>query len=221
MADGDGPSSELDRLRAECAASQDLCKRLTYELGHRVKNTLSMAQALANQTFRAAASSQDALERFNERIVALARANDVILTENWTSPSLEAVASGVLAPRGQPVGPLTIAGPPQVLSTGAALSLALALQEMASNARRFGAWRNADGQVALDWAIHRAAEGDRFDLSWTETGGPAATVPASKGFGLRLAEQSLRSAFGPDVVFDFRPAGFQCRVSASQAALAG
>lgn len=221
IVDDADPSAELDRLRGAYAASQEECDRLTTELGHRVKNTLSMVQALANQTFRDCSSVDEALRRFSERVVSLARANDAILKERWTSASLEGVVRGILTPHGLPLGPLTIAGPPRRLGAGAALSVALALHEMASNARRFGAWHRPDGHVAVEWALRRTPEGELFDMSWTETGGASVSAPETRGLGLRLAEQSLRSAFGRDVVFDFRPEGFQCRISAVQAALAG
>ncbi len=221
--DGIDLGSDVTALREALAAQSDAARReqerLTFELGHRVKNTLSVVQALANQTFRGTASVPDALAAFGERIAALSRANDVILNESWTTATLGAVAAGVLEPQGAPVGPVVIAGPMVRVGASAALSFAMALHELATNAKRFGAWSEPEGGVELAWAMADGKGGDHLDLRWTEIGGPMAADPTSRGFGLRFAEQSLRSAFGRDVVFEFKPTGFECRVRAPQDAL--
>jgi two-component sensor histidine kinase len=200
----------LDQQEASAQAEQ---ARLTYELGHRVKNTLGVVQALASQTLRTAASPQDAIDSLSHRILALANANDVILKDGWTTAGLRTVATRVLEPHGTAIGPLSITGPDLRIDAGAALSFCMALHELASNARRHGAWSLPGGRVELSWAV----EDDRLRLDWVEQGGPPVEPPAKRRFGLRLVEQSLRSAFGRDLALAFDADGFKLRVSAPAA----
>lgn len=220
LRDGESPAAAVARLTAELAQEREAARlereRLTYELGHRVKNTLSVVQALAGQTFRADPAAAPAIQAFGQRITALARANDAILKESWTSATLEATARCVLAPHGEAPGTLTIEGPPLRIAASAALALAMAFHELATNAKRHGAWSRPGGAVDLSWQVSAAPDGE-FALGWVETGGPVGTGPAVRGFGLRLVEQSLRSAFGRNVVLAFEPGGFAVRVRAPAA----
>lgn len=209
---------EADRI-VERRAAADEHARLTFELGHRVKNTLSVVQALANQSLREPATRDEALEAFGGRILALSRANDAILKESWTTATLRSVAESVLLP--SMGGPrLAIEGSERRMPASGALAFAMALHELAVNATRFGAWSVPDGRVSLGWA-----EGDdgtgRLVVTWRELGGPSTTPPERKGFGLRLIEQSLRSAFGRDVTLAFDPPGFMCRARAEPSKLDG
>ena len=121
------------RLQADAATEH---ARLTFELGHRVKNTLSVVLALAGQTMRGAATKEEALETFGSRIMALARANDAILKDSWTTATIRSVAESVLTAEDHPTDRISIDGPGTRMEAGAALSFAMALQELASNARR-------------------------------------------------------------------------------------
>ena len=215
----DDAQAEIARLRERLAAASAENERLTYELGHRVKNTLGVVQALAGQTLRTAATPQDAVDTLNLRIIALARANDAILKDGWTTAEIGAVARRVLVEGPATSGPLDIEGPAVRIAAGAALSFAMALHELATNARRHGAWNESRGSVMLTWRIEPGPEGERLVLLWAERGGSSATPPEKRGFGLRLVEQSLRSAFGRDVTFSFEPSGFSCRVLAALAAI--
>ncbi len=204
-------ASEAERA-VERRTAADEHARLTFELGHRVKNTLSVVQALANQSLREPATRDEGLEAFGGRILALSRANDSILKHSWTTATLRAVTESVLLPFGGAGAPrLTIDGPEQHLPASGALAFAMALHEMAVNATRFGAWSTPDGRVALSWGAETGVDGaERLVVTWRETGGPATAQPERKGFGLRLIEQSLRSAFGRDVALAFKPAGLVC-----------
>ena len=207
--------ARLDRERRAATAEH---ARLTFELGHRVKNTLSVVQSLAGQTWRKADSREEALEAFGGRIIALSRANDAIIHESWTSVAIGTIAESALRAFASHKRRLTIGGPEVRLPAGAALSLAMALHELAVNAQRHGAWLIEGGRVTLEWSTEGVPAA--FLLTWTESGGPEAAPPARKGFGLRLLEQSLRSAFGRGVALAFEPAGLRIEVRAPLSAVA-
>ena len=78
------PQAEIARLKQQLEACEAEHARLTYELGHRVKNTLSVVQALASQTMRTAATKEEGLEAFGHHkrlpnAVTLRRANGDVL----------------------------------------------------------------------------------------------------------------------------------------------
>ena len=207
----DQASAQQEAERATATAEQ---ARLTYELGHRVRNTLSVVQALASQTLRGSASRDDLQDAFGRRILALARANDVILGQGWTTATIRAVADSILKPLEVGADRLAIDGPEWRLSASAALSFAMALTELASNAKRYGAWSESGGRVRLSWSIAPGDGVPSLTLAWAESGGPTVTAPHKRGFGLKLIEQSLRSAFGRDLSVDFATTGFVCTVRA-------
>src|SRR5262249_6409829 len=100
------------------------------ELNHRVKNTLATIQAVAAQTFRNAEDLGQAQQNFSSRIMALARANDLLTGENWEGASLgDVVSAAARALGGNEPGRFTCDGPTIRLSPKAALSLAMAMHE--------------------------------------------------------------------------------------------
>jgi two-component sensor histidine kinase len=92
-----------------------------------------------------------------------------------------------------------------------ALALAMALQELATNAVKYGALSNEAGEVEIAWALD---DRRRLALVWTERGGPAVTPPSRRGFGSRLIERSLASDLGGHVALHFEPEGVVCTIEA-------
>jgi PAS domain S-box-containing protein len=60
---------------------------LVNELNHRVKNSLAMVQSIARQTLRSAAGLDDASDKIEERLLALASAHDVLTRKTGTAPT--------------------------------------------------------------------------------------------------------------------------------------
>jgi len=173
------------------------------ELSHRIKNTLAMISAVANQTFRHADTLDSARERFTDRIAALGEAHSILIQQEWTTAPIGAVVEGALAPHRPGTGRFMISGPPVLLSSRQALSLALAINELATNAVKHGALRSETGTVTLTWE----AEGEAFRLVWKEKGGCACDGPKHKGFGSQLMERILPADFSGRAEMRFAPEG--------------
>lgn len=88
------------------------------------------------------------------------------------------------------------------------------LQELATNAVKYGALSNAGGTVDIRWTVDRSAEQPTFRFSWRETGGPPVSTPVDRGFGTRLIERSLAHDLDGVVSIAFEPAGVLCRIDA-------
>jgi two-component sensor histidine kinase len=185
---------------------------LVNELNHRVKNTLATVQAIAAQSLQEAPA--EVRERFTERLMALARANDVLVAEEWRSAGLAAIVAQVASPYGNR---FDAGGPEVCLPPKAALALGLALHELATNAAKYGALSNLTGRVSLTWAT----DAGQFRLVWREAGGPPVTAPAQSGFGARLIRRGLALELRAQVALDYAESGLTCTVEAPLSALEG
>jgi PAS domain S-box-containing protein len=205
-----------ERLRAEIGERERAQERqllLIHELNHRVKNILAMVQSIATQTLSNADTPQDALHALDQRLLALARAHDVLTRESWNGADLTDIISGATAPHESSPGlRIRTHGPPVRLEPKAAVTLAMVLHELATNAVKYGALSTDDGWVRLDWTAVPAAGGLDLQLTWAEHGGPHVTPPRRKGFGARLIAHSLAAEQGSAQLI-YAPEGLCCRMA--------
>jgi PAS domain S-box-containing protein len=187
---------------------------LINELNHRVKNTLATVQSIASQSLRGAEGTEDAKHAIESRLLALSRVHDVLTRENWESASLREIIVQAMAPyTSTREGRVQIDGPDVRLLPGMALALAMALQELATNAIKYGALSTAGGKIEIRWDCLGSVE-RRLHLTWRERGGPAVTPPKRRGFGIRLIERSLAQDLDGEAKIDFKPDGIVCTVNA-------
>lgn len=187
---------------------------LINELNHRVKNTLASVQSIARQTLRSGRPAAAAIDDFTARIVALSSAHDVLTQAHWEGADLRAIADGALRPFGGQDGRIAIEGPPVRLPARAALGIAMALHELATNALKYGALSREGGQVHLTWRVRALGPGGRLDLEWREAGGPPVPRRIRRGFGARLLTQGLPAELGGVAELEFAPGGVVCHIAA-------
>ena len=189
---------------------------LAGELQPRVKNSLALVQAIAGQTLRGAGDVDAMREAFAARLISLGRAHDILTQASWTAAPIADLVEGALGVHRQ-AGPsrIRVSGPNVLLAARPALSLALALHELATNAAKYGALSNDRGVVDLRWHVVHEGEAPRFCLTWTEQGGPPVpSPPTRKGFGSRLIERSFAAEVDGEVKLTFAPTGLICRLEA-------
>ena len=191
--------------------SEEHLRLLVNELNHRVKNSLAMVQAVAMQTFRNARNLDEARAAFDARLVALAKAHDVLTAENWEGADLQQVLAVVVASHSnQQSNRFELEGPEVRLSPKTAVSLSMALHELATNAVKYGALSGETGEVSVSWF----KQGRRLHLTWRESGGPPVTPPTRKGFGSRLIEKGLATELGGSARVTYHPQGVECVLEA-------
>lgn len=186
------------------------------ELSHRMKNQLAMIQAIVNQTLRSATDLASATQVLGERIRVLSGAHDILIRGHADSSAIADIVNNVLALH-EAAGRtrFRVEGPPLSVAARPALSLALILHELSTNAVKYGALSNDTGRVHLRWEVARDAAGqDRFRLSWTERGGPPVRAPGAAGSGSRLIQAGLSGTVECTVAIDHDPAGLRCRIDA-------
>ncbi len=205
------------RDRTEQREQADRQRLLMHELGHRMKNTLSVVQSIATQSLRNAKSVEEAASTLTARIAAYSKAHDLLLQRDWVSATLSDIIEGSKVNIGLEGSERIVAiGPPVKLGPQAALSFSLVLHELLTNASKYGALSNDDGLVAVRWSVERGAEGDVLRADWRETGGPiVAAIPDRVGFGTKLITSTLR-AFG-EAELRYAPEGLVLEITMSLA----
>ncbi len=185
---------------------------LLAELNHRVKNTLALVQAIAQQTFKDENASLEAKKAFEGRLHSLAIAHDHLIHSNWEYAFLHELASNALQPGGIDGQRITISGPPVRIQPRQAVALNMALHELLTNAVKYGSLSNDAGKVHLTWITTATAE-PWIKIFWQETEGPVILRPTRRGFGSRLLEQVLGRDLGGEIQVEFRPEGLVCSIT--------
>ena len=193
--------------RKQAEAHQQL---LINELSHRAKNLLAIIQSIAQQSFRGNDPTAAQLSRFEGRLGALSAAHGILTQEKWESVPLRRLICDTYISVRADDDCLVLDGPDLLLPPKVAVSLAMAVHELATNATKYGSLSEDGGKVTISWAT----EGGRLKVEWKESGGPPVTEPASRGFGTRMIERGLAAELGGKVRILYEPDGVRCVVDA-------
>ena len=119
------------------------------ELNHRVKNTLAVVQSLAWQTLRNVTVPQEVRTAFEQRLMALATAHDVLTAKNWQPASVEVIIRRGLEVLSIEPERLSVSGPLLRMPPKTAVSLAMAIHELATNALKYGSLSVPGGEIDI------------------------------------------------------------------------
>jgi PAS domain S-box-containing protein len=182
-------------------------RTLMDEVNHRSKNTLTVITAIARHT--ASNDQTDFLPRFEDRIQALAATQDILVKSAWKSADLMALVMGQLSFVKDLIGNrIHVKGPPTVINSGAAESIALAIHELSTNSMKYGSLSNQQGIVEIHWQAENAGAGkDQFTMTWTESLGPPVASPTRKGFGSTVIVNMARRSVNGEVALSYLPQG--------------
>lgn len=190
----------------EREAADKLQKLILGELHHRIKNTLATVSAIASQSFRTATSIEHGQQAMEGRLVALARAHDLLMQVSWSNASLTHTLSGATEPYdSHGTRRFHFNGPDLRITSGAVIALAMTFNELCTNTIKFGALSTSVGRVEIAWTMDE--ENRRLCLIWTERGGPPVRPPTRRSFGTRMME-SLGHQLNGQVRLSYDPSGF-------------
>ena len=185
-------------------------RRVMQELQHRVKNMLANVMSLVNRAGREAATDRAVFETLSLRIKALSNTHKLLTQANWASTDLrEVIAPELEAVYGR--DRVTLKGPALTINARAALSLGMAVHELATNAAKYGAFSVPDGGVSLSWVRQDDGDTDRFIFVWRETGGPAVVDTQQTGFGGQLIRSTIEGSLGGQIDMDWQADGLLCK----------
>ena len=139
------------------------------------------------------------------RLVALGRAHDLLLQAHWASAKLADVIRSAIQPfDSQDVRRFVVQDTDIEIGPGAVLPLTMSLNELCTNAVKYGALSNAKGRIEISSTVDE--KDSRFKLTWTEKGGPAVQEPVRRSFGTRLINRLAEQLHG-DARLRYEPAG--------------
>lgn len=194
----------------ESIKQQEQQKLHTRELHHRLRNLSTTIQSIMALTRNSATSIDDYIERITGRLGALNRSQQILLDADFVSGSFGALVSDLCAiyPR------LTWRGPDFSLPENAMVSISLVLNELATNAAKYGALSHELGAVKISWVINEEGQTPSLSLTWRERGGPAVLgPPLQKGFGSSLIKQSITRNLRGEISQDWQEAGLVCSIN--------
>jgi two-component system CheB/CheR fusion protein len=188
-----GTSTDVDDLRR----LQERQRVMVAELQHRTRNLITVVQSIAAQALKESDSLETFKLLFNDRLSALARIQ-VLLSQSEDEPiTIGAVLRMELDMLGTMQNRVKLDGPEISLRKSAVQTLALALHELVTNSRKYGALSTDPGQLAVTWHVEEEEEGmAHLMLTWYEDGLPPPDhhkdpSVLSTGYGRKLIEQAL------------------------------
>jgi two-component sensor histidine kinase len=179
-------------------------KVVVEELAHRLKNKIATIQSIVSYQLRGQPELRDAIVG---RLVALAGTDDLIMAAQGHGVDLRELLMTELG--AYEASRVLMAGPPVFLPAKLALSMALLVHELATNAAKYGALSVESGVVSVHWSVTNRI----LDLVWQEAGGPAVAPPTRRGFGVRLISGAL-DQFSGTTQMRFEASGLICRATA-------
>jgi PAS domain S-box-containing protein len=200
-----------DRRRLFISVAEDVTDRkahveqvnlLMREISHRAMNMLTLVQAIARQT--AARDTADFMQRFIERIQALAANQDLLVRNEWQGVDVEDLVRAQLAHFAELVGSrIKVHGLPVCLNAAAAQAIGLAVHELATNAGKYGALSVGAGRVEVGWRL----DGDVFAMTWSECNGPPVSPPEQRGFGSTVVISMVKQTIEGEAELDYVSSG--------------
>jgi PAS domain S-box-containing protein len=195
------------RKRAE--QHQDL---LIAELDHRVKNVLARVAVVSMYTRQGSRSIDEFVRALDGRIQSMADAHALLSQGRWRGVGLADLVRRQLAPYATSANTM-IGGPDITLTAAATQAVAMVLQELVTNAVKYGALSTPAGRVSVSW--ERRSGGDtaaRLLIVWREIGGPPIAVPAQSGYGTSLIRDLIPHELGGTVDLAFASDGLRCDI---------
>ena len=210
---------QLAMVAAENEEARQLQHLLLEELHHRLKNTLATVIAITSQSLREAKTIEDGRLAVESRLTALGRAHDILLQANWSKTRLDTIINGAIEPFDDRKGSrFSVLHLDLDIAADAVLPLTMSLNELCTNATKYGALSAAAGRITIAPTVDEAAK--RFKLLWREEGGPLVKEPERRSFGTRLIARLAAQLYG-EARLRYEPKGILYELDIPLASLRG
>ena len=178
-----------DMAEIERRGATERQELLIAELNHRVRNILGLIRGLISQSRSGSRSVFEFAGVLGGRVQALARAHELITTDQWgPAPLRQLIEAEAEAYLNGKSSRLLMTGPDVLLQPQAFSTLALVIHELVTNAAKYGALCDQRGRVEIAWSLDASG---RLVIDWVETGGPPVQAPTRRGFGSTIIERSI------------------------------
>ncbi len=183
---------------------------VTLEMSHRIKNVMMVVNSVVSLTARGTKTVESFENLLQERLRAMGRTVDMLLPRKWSGANLADIVETELAPFRSCVREnVLLSGPEVQVPASWAISLTLALHELATNAAKYGALSVPGGVVKVHWWTEEVTAGSVLRFQWAESGGPMVKPGARRGFGSDL----ILRALGPsNARFTYHKSGLEAHI---------
>ena len=186
---------------------------LMNELAHRNKNQLSVILAMARQLANTSESLPQFMEKFVQRIMAKAAAQDLVSRGISSGVPLRMLLDNQMTPfAGESSPQIEVSGPEALLTAEAARTIGMAFHELATNATKYGALRSPEGRIHVSWSVRQPDR--KLMIEWRESGGPAVATPQRQGFGHNIVDRYVSRTLQAEVSYSFPQEGIVWRMEA-------
>ncbi|MBR0664476.1 PAS domain S-box protein [Roseomonas hellenica] len=193
-------------------------KILVAELQHRTRNLLAVVRSIANDTMAETSAPILFRERLSARLTALSRVQSLLSRAAGEPITIGALVRMELEALGADDAPGTVAvsGPDVPLRSSLVQTLALAVHELATNARKYGALATAEGRLRVAWSTtDQGQDSPRLAFEWMETGIDGRGVAdgrARMGYGRELIEHALPYTLHAQTSFELSEHQLRCTI---------
>lgn len=192
---------------------------IALELDHRVKNTLSIIQSIANRT-----AKSDENRRFGEdlmkRIQGLVASQDALHLDEAPSVELrDLIRCQIETFSDLPVLNVTYRGPDARIRSGIFQTVGMGFHELLRNAHSHGALSVTDGEISIEWQFFERDGREFLQIDWRESGGsePSAGSTLNTGFGNIILNDVLPTVTGGKANLDMSSDGVRWVLTAPAA----
>lgn len=179
------------------------------EIGHRLKNMLSVTRAIVSSTLRDL-RDDPVVQLLDQRLDAYSGAHEILLGGEIDGASIKEALSTALH-KLSVVNRISMSGPRLELNERTTYVVALLANEMATNSIKHGSLSVPEGHVDIAWR----QDDDGVEMVWSESGGPTPRQPTRRGFGESIVQIGLHKKGGTEL--EYRPEGLHARFRAPAA----
>jgi two-component sensor histidine kinase len=208
----------MDGARAEAALAESEARMvlMVAELQHRTRNLIAVVRSIISHTLASSPSPDEFKLRIDHRLSALSRVQGLLSRAEQEPITIGLLVRTELDALGPDVRreQVDIAGPEVRLRSSMVQTLALALHELATNARKYGALSTEQGRLWIAWQLERRGNASWLMFRWIEENGRrAGAPPGPKGYGRELIEQALPYSHGAETRYELDETGLRCSIA--------
>lgn len=191
---------DYNRVANDAQRQKDM---LIHELNHRVRNILGLISGIVSQTSTDRLDINDFKDVLGGRVQALALAQTHLTERNWQHAPLQSIIDTEVSALISRQNAISVSGPEVHLSPKAFTTLTMVIHELLTNSVKYGAAKTDNGQITLNWAVHK---GD-LHLYWRESGVTIEKPPARSGFGSVIISRSVPHDLGGSATLEYQRSG--------------
>lgn len=183
------------------------------ELSHRIQNLFAVVDGLIHLSSRTEPTARPFIDRLRQRLAGLGRAiayiNPIDGEDVRSAPrTLKGLITALMEPYMLAGAAITVEGDDADVGSHAVTSVALVLNELATNAVKYGAIKDASGQLT----IHLLKSADMIILRWEERCAAGTVGEIKSGFGTSLLDRTIRFQLGGSIERDWSDTGLILRL---------